>query len=157
MGPQPWPVPRQLETTEIRLLSETFRNAIYLSKAAGFDGDDVADVDADAKFDAHALGHVGVTFGHTALNGDRAAHGIDGTGKLDQYSIASRLYDAAGMLGNLGVKQFTAMHLEARKRALLVIADQPAVAGDIGGEDGRQPPLHTILGHSTAPHQGIDR
>ncbi len=44
-----------------------------------------------------------------ALNGDRTAHGIDSTGKLDQYSIARRLYDAAGMLGNLGVEEFTAM------------------------------------------------
>ena len=118
--------------------------------------DDVADVDADAKFDARALGHVSVTFAHPALNGDRTAHGIDSTGKLDQYSIARRLYDAAGMLGNLGVQEFTAMHLKARKRALLVIADKPAVAGDIGGEDGGQPPLYPILGHSIAPRQGID-
>jgi N-ethylmaleimide reductase len=37
-GPQPWPVPRQLRNSEIELLFETFRNAIYLSKVAGFDG-----------------------------------------------------------------------------------------------------------------------
>ena len=60
------------------------------------------------------------------------------------------------MLGNLGIKEFTAMHLEAGKRALLVIANEPAVTGDIGSKDGGEPPLHPILSHSMDPLQGID-
>jgi hypothetical protein len=40
---------------------------------------------------------------------------------------------------------------QRRERAFLVRADQPRVAGDIGGEDRRQPPLHPRVAHRTAP------
>jgi hypothetical protein len=43
------------------------------------------------------------------------------------------------------------MRLEAREGAFLVIADEPAIAGDIRCEDGGQPPLNAILGHSVVP------
>ena len=56
----------------------------------------------------------------------------------------------------LPIDELAAVRLQTRERAFLVIADQPAVAGDIGREDGGQPPLNAILGHSTSPHaQGL--
>jgi hypothetical protein len=48
------------------------------------------------------------------------------------------------------------MSLKAGKSALLVIANKPAVTGDIGSKDGSEPPLHPILSHSMDPLQGID-
>ena len=91
--------------------------------------------------------HVGIALGHAALDFDRAAHGIDDAGELDQHAVAGGLDDTAGMLGDLGIDQFAAMRLQSRERAFLVVADQPAVAGDIGREDGRQPPLNAIVSH----------
>ena len=45
------------------------------------------------------------------------------------------------MLGDLGVDQFAADRLQRRERALLVRPHQARVAGDIGGQNGRQPAL----------------
>ena len=119
--------------------------------------DDVADVDADAELDALVLRHAGVALGHAALDRDRAAHGVDDAGELDQDAVAGGLDDAAGMLGDLGIDQLAAMRLEARQRAFLVVADQPAVAGDVGCEDGGQPPLNAILGHRRRPTHALCR
>ena len=55
------------------------------------------------------------------------------------------------MLGDLGVDELAAVRLEARERTLLIVADEPAVAGDVGREDGGQPPLNAILRHFDAP------
>ena len=112
--------------------------------------DDVADVDADAELDALVLRHAGIALGHAALNGDRATHGVDDAGELDQDAVARGLDDAAGMFGDPGVQEFAAMRLEARERAFLVVADQPAVAGDVRCEDCGQPPLNAILSHGVA-------
>ena len=46
------------------------------------------------------------------------------------------------MLGDLWINEFAPVRLERRESAFLVYAHQPAVAGDIGGEDGGEPPFH---------------
>jgi hypothetical protein len=40
---------------------------------------------------------------------------------------------------------------ERPQRPFLVRPDQPRIAGDIGGEDRRQPPLYPLLGHRIGP------
>jgi hypothetical protein len=47
--------------------------------------------------------------------------------------------DAALVAGDLRVDQLAAQRLEPTKRFFLVGPDQPRVAGDIGGQDRRQP------------------
>ena len=73
--------------------------------------DDVADIDADAKFDAPVRRHIGVALDHAALNVDGAAHGVDDADEFHQHAVAGRLDDTAAVLGDLGVDQFLAMRL----------------------------------------------
>jgi hypothetical protein len=85
--------------------------------------------------------------GHIALDIDGAAHGVDDADELHQHTVARGLDDAAAVLGDLGVDEFLTMGLELAQRAFLVDAHQPAIAGDIGRENGRQPPFYPRLGH----------
>ena len=106
--------------------------------------DDVADMHADAELDAPVLGHVGIAGDHPALHVDSAADGIDDAAELGQQPVARRLDQPSVMLGELGIEQKSAMGLQLPDRAFLVGADQPAVACDIGRQDGRQPPIQTL-------------
>ena len=108
-------------------------------------------MDADAEFDAFVLRHRRVALGHAALDRDAAAHRVDNAAELGQQTVAGGLDDAPGMLGDLVVDQLAAMRFEACQRAFLIVADQPAVAGNIGGENGGQTPLNALLGHWAAP------
>ena len=56
--------------------------------------DDVAEIDADAEFDAFGGRHRDVALGHPALQFDRAAHRVDDAGKLGEEAVAGRLDDA---------------------------------------------------------------
>ena len=86
--------------------------------------------------------------GHLALDLDGAAHRIDDADELGQQAVAGGLDDASAVLGDLGIDEFAAMCLQSGKGALLVGTHQPAVAGDIDGQDGRQPPLHPLAGQA---------
>jgi hypothetical protein len=55
------------------------------------------------------------------------------------------------MLGDPRVDQLAAQRPEHRQRPLLVLPDEARIAGDIGGEDRRQPPLYPLLGHRIGP------
>ena len=67
--------------------------------------DDVAEIDADAELDAPLRRHAGIALRHRALHLDRASHGIDDAGELDEQAVAGGLDDAAAVLGDLGVRQ----------------------------------------------------
>ena len=45
---------------------------------------------------------------------------------------------------DLGIEQRAPMSLQPGKRALLVGAHEPAVASDVGRENGREPSLHAL-------------
>ena len=64
---------------------------------------DVADIDADAEFDAPIGRRVDITFGHVVLDVDRAAHGIDNAGEFNQHTVAGCFDDAAAMFLDLGI------------------------------------------------------
>src|SRR5205085_8641855 len=64
--------------------------------------------------------------------------------ELDQDAVAGRLDDAALVLGDLWVDQFAAMGSKPRESAGFVLAHHAAVAGDIGGENGRKPALDPL-------------
>jgi hypothetical protein len=57
--------------------------------------------------------------GHRPLDFQGAAHRIDSARKLDQGTVSRGLNDAAVMLRNFGVNQFTAMSLKRREGAFL--------------------------------------
>ena len=79
--------------------------------------DDVADMDADAKFDPEFGRHVDIPLRHRALDFHRTARRIDGTGELDQHAVAGGLDDAAAMRGDAGIDQRLPQHLQLRQRA----------------------------------------
>jgi hypothetical protein len=66
---------------------------------------DIANVDANAKFDPSILRYGGVLVGHPALDLNCAADCIDGAGELDQHAVASSLNDAAPMSGYSGINE----------------------------------------------------
>ena len=71
--------------------------------------DDVADVDADTKFDATISRYIGIAFGHAALDVDRIAHRVDDTDEFHQHAVARGLDDTATVLDDFGIDQFLAM------------------------------------------------
>jgi hypothetical protein len=71
--------------------------------------------------------------------------------RLDQDAVAGGLDDAAPVLGDLGGDHFAAMGAQPRHGAGLVLAHQAAVAGDVGGEDRRQPPLDPLFAQRCSP------
>jgi hypothetical protein len=78
---------------------------------------------------------------------DGAPHSIHSANKLDQYPVARTFDDSSTMLGDVGLEKFSAVSVEARERALLVSPHQPAIASDISGENGGEPPLDLSVGH----------
>jgi hypothetical protein len=70
--------------------------------------DDVADIDAHAKFDAALCRCRGVVGAHLLLQLDRTAHRVDDAGELGKQAVAGRFDDAAPMLGDFGIGEFTA-------------------------------------------------
>jgi len=97
--------------------------------------DDVAEVNADAQFDAVVVRDAGVPLGHGLLHRDCAAHRIEDARKFDQHAVAGGLDDAAVMLGDLRIEELAAQRLEALVRAFLVRPHQPRIARHIGGKD----------------------
>src|SRR5262249_9609447 len=51
-------------------------------------GDDIAEIDAYAQFDALRIGEIGVPLGHSLLQSDGTNHRLDGTGKFHQNAVA---------------------------------------------------------------------
>jgi len=105
--------------------------------------DDIADIDADAEFDA-VVGFAGVALGHAPLPVGRAAQGVDDAGKLDEEPVPGGLDDAAAMLGDLRVDQLGPERFQAVEGAFLVGPDQARIARDISREDRRQPALDAL-------------
>ena len=80
--------------------------------------------------------HAGVAPGHLALHVDGAAQCVDHTAELDQQPVAGGFDQAATMLDDFWIKEFAAQRSKAFEGAALIGANQPRVAGHIGGEDG---------------------
>ena len=97
--------------------------------------DHVAEVDADAQFDAAVRRDAGVPLEHCLLHRDRAAYRVDDTSELRQKPVASLLDDPAVMIGNFGIDCLAEMRLETLVCPFLVCAHQPGIPCHIGGED----------------------
>src|SRR5262249_22295523 len=97
--------------------------------------DDVAKVDANPEFDAAAFGRGTVALNHARLDGDCTAHGLDRASEGHQQPIAGPLNDAATVSSDQGSDAPAGMRNEPTKRALLVVAHEPAIAGDVKRHD----------------------
>src|ERR1051325_5661252 len=106
--------------------------------------DHIAEIYADTEDDPPVLGHLHIALGHPLLRRDGTGHGLNHAWELDQDAISGRLDDAALVLGDLRVDQFAAMGAQPRQRAGFVLAHEAAIAGDIGGKNGREPALDPL-------------
>jgi hypothetical protein len=93
--------------------------------------DDVAQMNADPKFDALVWREAGVALNQAVLNLNRAAHGVDDAAEFDEVAVARPLDDAAMMGRDRGIDQIAAQPPQPRQRAILVRASEPAVADDV--------------------------
>jgi hypothetical protein len=78
---------------------------------------------------------------------DRRYH----AGKFNQQPIADDPHYPAAVFSYFWIDDFASIQFERRVSTFLISAHQPAVAGDIGREDGGQTPFDVRLGHSTVP------
>ena len=140
--------PADADPARLRQGFEACRDIDAVPEYVALVDDDVADIDADAEFDAAVGRHIGVPFGHPVLDFDGAAHRVDDTGKLGQQSVAGGLDDAAAVLADPGIDDLAPVRLQPGERLLLVDTHQPAVAGDIGRQNGRQPALDPLAGQA---------
>ena len=69
---------------------------------------DVAKMDANAKFDPPFGLHAGVALDHGVLHFERAAHRVDHAAELDDAPVAGALDDPAVVDGDCGVDQIAA-------------------------------------------------
>src|SRR6266700_3930639 len=127
--------------TDAAGLSERFqarRDIDAIAKDVAALGDDVAEIDADAKPDLPLVGHLRLAVDHPALHLGGAAHRIYDAREFHQQAVAGSLDDAALMLLDLGIDELPAMRLETLVRAFLVRPHQARIARHISGEDRGQ-------------------
>ena len=102
--------------------------------------DHVAQMNADAEFDAALGRHAGVALDHAVLHFDREAHRVDDAAELDDAAVAGALDDAATMHGDCGIDQIAAQRAQSRQGSIFVRARQPAIADHIRDQDRRNFP-----------------
>jgi hypothetical protein len=84
------------------------------------------------------------------LDLDGKANGLDRAGEFHENTVAHGLHDAAVVFAQFRLDQLAAKGLQPGKRALFVIAHEPAVPGDISRQDGCQPSLDAPVSHDAS-------
>ena len=102
--------------------------------------DHVAEMKADAKFDAAVGRQSRVALDKAGLHLDRAAHRVDHAPEFDDAAVAGALDDAAVMSGDRRIDEVAAEPTKSRERPLLIRADKPGVSDDVGHQDRRKFP-----------------
>ena len=113
--------------------------------------DDVADLDADTELDPPLAGTSALRASTPPPWASTAHRAASSAAEFDQEPVAGVLDDAALVLADVRVDELTAMSFEARQSAGLIRAHQPAVASDIGGDDGRKTALDPLSAQSSLP------
>jgi hypothetical protein len=102
--------------------------------------DHIAEMDADAEFDAAFGRQAGIALDQTVLHLDGATHGIDNAAKLNETAVAGSLDDAPVMRVDGGINQIAPQPPEPRQRAILVRSRKTAVSDDIRDQNRRDFP-----------------
>jgi hypothetical protein len=124
-------------------------SAMPSSRAATFTpSPNVPEIDADTKPHLPILQQICVPLCHELLNRDSALDcGNDG-GEFHQDAIARGLDDPPAMAGHDRIDGGPVFP-ESARRAYLINAHQPAIASDIGGQDGGKSAFDTALPRCT--------
>jgi len=91
-------------------------------------GDDVAEINPDAKAQTALLGQIQIAVGHCALNFAGTAHRVDDAGEFRQHAVAGGLDDPTVVLGDLRLDQFAQICLYAFVGASLIGTHQARIA-----------------------------
>ena len=94
--------------------------------------DDVAEMHADAKFDALVRRDPSVALDHRPLDFNGAVHCVDDTPELDDAAIAGALDDAAVVHGDGRIDQVASERPQPRQNPVLVGSGKPRIADDVG-------------------------
>jgi hypothetical protein len=105
-------------------------------------------------FDPEFLRHVGISFGHAALDFDGASHGVDHAGELNEGAVPGILDDASAMLGDFGIEKRPSKSFYLRQRAFFVDPHQAARARDIRRQNSRQSPLYVLAAQDAVASTG---
>jgi hypothetical protein len=82
--------------------------------------DDIAEIDADAKFHASIIGHIGIATAHSVLYLDRTPDRVSDALELDQHAVSGRLNDMTLIFGDRRIDQLDAMSTKSRKRTSFI-------------------------------------
>ena len=91
----------------------------------GIFNDDIAQIDANSKYDPLVLRDRDVALGHPTLDGDRTGNGFNNARKLYEDAVAGGFDDTAFVVGYFGIDEFAAMLFEPRQGARLILAHEP--------------------------------
>ena len=106
--------------------------------------DHISQIDPNAKPHAATLGHPFVAPGHDGLDLDCTLGGADDAGKLGHDAVAGSVDDPPPVPADQRQDR-ALMGLEVPHGGGLVRVHEPAVAHDVGGENGGEPALHRGL------------
>src|SRR5580658_734073 len=93
--------------------------------------DDIAEVDADAEFDAALGWNASITLDHAVLDLDGAAHGVDHTAELNDTSVPSALHYAPVMYGYGWINQIAPERPQSGQCSIFVGASKPAISDHV--------------------------
>ena len=133
---------------------ETHCNIDPITKDIVVFDDNITDVNADAKLDPLVLRHIGILFGHAALNFDGTSHGVDHAGELNESAVPGILDDASAMISDFGIEKRFSESFQLRQRAFFVDPYQAARARDIRRQNSCQSPLYVLAAQDAPPARG---
>ena len=105
--------------------SDAFKPHRYvdaISENVALFDDNVANIDADTKFDPTVFRNVNRAVGHLALGFHGAPHRVNSACKLNQRPVARVFDDAASVLGDLGINEGLAQGFQRREGSFFVDA-----------------------------------
>jgi hypothetical protein len=100
----------------------------------------IAEMNADAEFDALVWRDLGIALDHRPLDFDGAVHRVDNAAEFDDAAVARSLDDPAVMHGDGWVDQVAAQRPEPYKDAIPVRARKSGIADDVSDQDRGQFP-----------------
>ena len=100
------------------------------------------------KPDLLVLLHSRLILGKHLLDCGRAFDRLNGTRKHGKYAVTGELHDASAVSCDLGLHDSLAEITDPGMGSGLVSSHKPAVADDIGSENGSEPSLGPMLTHA---------
>jgi hypothetical protein len=111
--------------------------------------DDIPDSDPHAELDPLRARHPYIAVGHRALDFHRATQRGDDTLKQHEQAVTGRSHNPATVLRDLRLDAHRVVRVQLGYGALVVSADQTAIAGHIRHQDGRQPAFDRLAAGSS--------